>query len=159
VVLVHHPRLVQPHQHHVQSDFHDVFPGDHQFRGAAEHPEKPRGGRHDDGLESPLPHVELQVADLAELFAVDDIDDILRLEIGYFHRRFTRLFRWAPPTAFRARRSWPPAFPAPSAPSLPSRHSSIAPSSPDCGRHIPYIIVYMFARPKMSPCAARAVGS
>jgi hypothetical protein len=79
------PGIVHSDKHDIGSYFDDIPPRNHDFRASPEHAEKPSGCRHDNGINFSLPEIQLQIADLTEFFAVHDINDVLRLEIGYLH--------------------------------------------------------------------------
>lgn len=77
--------VVELDKHDIHADLDDTPPWNDDFTSAAKQSEELASARHDNGFDSSLPQIELQVGYLPQFLSVHDVDDILRLKIGYFH--------------------------------------------------------------------------
>lgn len=80
-----HSGLLYLYEHNISTNLNDIPPGNDQISATSKEPHKPCIPGHNDCINNSAAQIELQITDLPEPLAVDNVNDILGLKIRDFH--------------------------------------------------------------------------
>jgi hypothetical protein len=81
-----HPqRFLQPHQHDIFADFHNVSPGNNVIVAGGEKAKKFAWPGYDDRFDAAVTQVDFQIGYLPKAFSIQYVDNLFGLKVGDLH--------------------------------------------------------------------------